>query len=82
MRLDKPWHYDEEFDTVDGLIFNYSVLAGGSMVATGTGVGASLDGTKALGSTGITASVRYQIVANPQTGIQPDTMMVRMALGR
>ncbi len=44
------------------------------MTAYGSGLGAYLEGTKEID--GITIQVHYEIVNNPKTGINPDTMKV------
>lgn len=63
---------------VDGTPISYDGAVGGTLMAVGSGLGASLSGSKNVG--GLDVSVRYEIVLNPQSGVNPDTMMVRITL--
>jgi len=58
---------------VNGVAYDYSIAPITTpMVAVGSGVGAYLQSTRSIAA-GVLLTVRYEIVVNPMTGVQPDT---------
>ena len=61
---------------VNGVAYDYSNATTTSpLVAVGSGLGAYLQITKSIAN-GVLLTAQYQIVNNPETGLQPDTAMM------
>ena len=63
--------------SVNGTLTDYSTaVVSTAMVSSGSGLGAYIQVTKTM-SSGVLLTAHYEIVNNPQTGVQPDTAMMQ-----